>query len=56
MIWIAYAASWLATAAAVIYARHATGSIAPLWALFIPTFVTYSRKPRAEKQEAHDGQ
>jgi hypothetical protein len=52
MIWIACASSWLATAAAVIYAISVTGRIAPLWFLLIPTILSYSERGGKEKEDS----
>ena len=35
----AYASTWFATSAAVIYGIHVTGSLWPLWTFFLPASV-----------------
>lgn len=43
MIWFAYACIWIATAAAVIFAIHATESAVPLWAMILPALISIKK-------------
>jgi hypothetical protein len=40
MVYVAAAAAWVATAAAVSFAIWMTGSAAPLWAMLIPALMS----------------
>lgn len=44
MIWLAYAAAWIATSSAVIAGIYLTGSAWCLWALLIPAMIRITRK------------
>ena len=44
MMYIAYAACWIATAISIIVAMLITRSAVPLWALFIPAMITFRSK------------
>ena len=52
MVWIAYAAAWISTAAAVVAGVHVTGSAWCLWALAPPLLVTIreSKKDGGEEE------
>ena len=55
MIWIAVAASWISTAAAVIYAISATGKASALWAMLIPALISYSSRRSKNESENNAG-
>ena len=52
MVWIAYAAAWISTAAAVVAGVHVTGSAWRLWAMALPLLVTIkeSKKDGGEEE------
>lgn len=43
-IYIGWGIAWISTSAAVCVAIVVTKSSLPLWAMFIPTFISISRK------------
>lgn len=52
MVWIAYAAAWISTAAAVVAGVHVTGSVWCLWAMVLPLMITIksSKKDGGEEE------
>ena len=52
MVWIAYAAAWISTAAAVVAGVHVTGSAWRLWAMVLPLMITVKESKKDEGEEA----
>ena len=52
MVWIAYAAAWISTAAAVVAEVHVNGSAWCLWAMVLPLMITIksSKKDGGEEE------
>lgn len=51
MAWIAYAAAWISTAAAVVAGVHVTGSAWCLWAMVLPLMITVKESKKDEGEE-----
>lgn len=47
-MWLAYAAAWISTSAAVIAGIYLTGSAWCLWALFIPAMIRVTHKDASD--------
>ena len=51
MAWIACAAAWISTAAAVVAGVHVTGSAWCLWAMVLPLMITVKESKKDEGEE-----
>lgn len=54
MIYIAYAAAWIATAVAVIFGIKLTGSTLCLWAFFFPAGINLSHNKKTDDNDETD--
>ena len=50
MVWFAYAAAWISTAAAVVAGVHVTGSAWCLWAMALPLLVTMRESKKGRRR------